>query len=233
MTRVPEDTGRPTVATPELVTLARKGVVSDLVEYLDAFNRKERFALIRQALGLANFTPSFTFVQALASRAGADIAGATSATAWMDYHLDWLYAALVLDATPGQATFPSPQWPGADPGADALNVNANQEDIDLLVAVTTKEKVHLFLVEAKWETAWQTAQMVSKLKRLRLLFGQHGDSHPNVVPHLVLASKRMPKHLRKKVEQQDQSLPMPWTVVGGEFAHLPLEVPGGRVPPSV
>ena len=96
--------------------------MSDLIDHLRSFNRKERFILLREALGEDTFCLDVGF----RTRLGETIGEAIPADAFvaMDYHLDWLQMALYLAATP------APEWPVLNDGL----VEANQQDIDLLVA---------------------------------------------------------------------------------------------------
>jgi len=117
----------------------------------------------------------------------------------MDYHLDWIYAALVLDSAGKQATneamvFESPNF--AESGRPPVYINTNQEDIDLLVACKPKGVTHLILVEAKGATGWTNKQIRSKAARLKIIFDSHVSwFHDDVIPHFVLASPRPPQHL--------------------------------------
>ena len=61
-----------------------------LIELLESFNRKERYFLIRQAVG--GFKLSDEFRRELGNATG--LAIPQDAFAAMDYHLDWLTAAL-------------------------------------------------------------------------------------------------------------------------------------------
>jgi len=175
--------------------------MDSLLGQLDSFNRKERYALVSHALGLQSFTPSYEFVSELLAACGVkELPHPGTARCWMDYHMDWLYAALFLTVnkqsnTVTQPPYASPEFPSQ---AGPINVNTNQEDIDLLVAVTSDMSTHLFLVEAKWASGWSTGQMTSKIKRLKHIFGPDGRKYPGVRPHLVLASKAKPTQLLAK-----------------------------------
>ena len=64
--------------------------MSDLVELMESFNRKERFLLIRQALG------TFRLIDDFRTKLGRaiDLTIPQAAFIAIDYHLDWLAAAL-------------------------------------------------------------------------------------------------------------------------------------------
>ena len=156
----------------------------DLIELLDSFNRKERFFLISQALG--SFQLSDDFRRELGAVIGLTIPhGAFTA---MDYHLEWLTAALYgYDHGDVDRIFDNPQQ---------QVIRGNQEDTDLLVAFKYSGQYHLILVEAKGATAWTNRQMRSKADRLAQIFGSEGNRYPGVVPHICLASPRPPKQLK-------------------------------------
>lgn len=191
-----------------------------LLEWLDAFNRKERYYLISQALGGFGLTPQFA--AALGERAGVQIP--SNAQAWMDYHLDWVYAAMKvagqptsLDHTPFEL---SPNFAQPEKDAGPVYVNHDTEDIDLLVAFRKEDINHLIFVEAKGETAWSNSQMESKAFRLKKVFAAAPD---NVRAVLVLASPTEPRFLRVPEERPDWVSLSPTT-----WRHLQLDVPRGR-----
>ena len=157
--------------------------MADLIELLESFNRKERYFLISHALG--NFQLSDDFRRKLSKEIGLRIPG--NAYAAMDYHLDWLIAALHAHQRGNvDDPFNNPE---------RKLVKGNQEDIDLLVAFKDNGKHHLVLVEVKGATGWINKQLKSKADRLSLVFGPEGNCHPGVEPHFCLASPNCPQHL--------------------------------------
>lgn len=164
--------------------------MTDLLAILESFNRKERFFLIAHALNGPQEKPRFTlsenFRQELGKAVGLEEIPA-SAFAWMDYHLDWLHASLVL-AHPAQY--------GDSPffNADSI-ITGNQRDADLLVAFKSADRHHLIVVEAKGYGSWDNDQMNSKAARLKLIFGDDGKKYPDVEPHFSLMSPNESQHL--------------------------------------
>lgn len=156
----------------------------DLIELLESFNRKERFFLISQALG--SFALSDDFRRELGGVLGLAIPhGAFTA---MDYHLDWLAAALhAHDHGTVEGIFDN---------QGQQVIRGTQEDVDLLVAFQDRGLFHLVLVEAKGATGWTNKQMRSKADRLAQIFGPEGDRYPGVVPHICLVSPRPPQQLK-------------------------------------
>ena len=153
--------------------------MSQLIGHLRSFNRKERFILLREALGTDALGDDFR------SRLG-DLIGTTvpaDAFVAMDYHLDWLQMALSLAGTS------SPPQP--IPNNDELVVG-NQEDADLIVAFEGDSTTHVVLVEAKVETGWTNGQLKSKAKRLSRIFAEGRPGAHLVTPYYVLASPEPP-----------------------------------------
>ena len=155
----------------------------DLIELLESLNRKERFFVISQALG--NFQLGDNFRRELGETIQLSIpAGSFTA---MDYHLDWLTAALyAYERGDAEKLFDNPQQ---------QIVRGTQEDIDLLIAFRDSERYHIVLVEAKGATGWTNRQMRSKADRLSEIFGSQGDRYPEVQPHFCLMSPRPPQRL--------------------------------------
>lgn len=125
--------------------------MSRLTACLEDFNRKERYWLIRNALGdpdeLLPLSPSFR--ETIAKETGLDI----PADAWwaIDYHIDWLFGAaqsyLCKDIR-------------GDYRKDLLT--GSQEDFDFVIAYGTT----LIVIEAKAMGIWEEEQYNSKFNRL-------------------------------------------------------------------
>ena len=79
----------------------------NLVKNLESFNRKERFFLVGAALGNPTFRLDPTFRDQVGREFGLDVP--EEAFVAMDYHLDWIYAGLVVSsAGPTSVVFPNP-----------------------------------------------------------------------------------------------------------------------------
>lgn len=177
-----------------------------LLEYLRGFNSKERFFLIGHVLGNPQFAPSSDFrteiANALRLRLPDDLFCA------MDYHLDWLYASLQMNADGGKKlVYPN----------DAGIIKAQQEDVDLLMGYEVSSTCHIILVEAKGVTGWTNSQMQSKAARLQDIFGEDGRKWAHVIPHFMLMSPRKPQHL-------DVSGWPRWMAPEGHVPRIPLRV---------
>lgn len=155
-----------------------------LIERLRRFNRKERFYLIGRALGNQAFTLSEEFRQTLGKELALDIP--RDAFVAMDYHLNWLYAALLLATAEAGRAIPHDLEP---------SIAGNQEDIDLLIAYDEDRITRAVLVEAKGATGWTNKQLMSKASRLKTIFDEDGNRWDTVQPRFVIASPRRPRLL--------------------------------------
>ncbi len=131
-----------------------------LVDALAKFNRKERYWLVRNALGEASKTLDPYFLDQLQ-----ELGIAVPRDAWwaMDYHFDWLAGALHLYQSGGQADAVLQNEEGI--------VKGNQEDLDLIVAFDDT----LVLIEAKGDSSWDVEQLDSKRRRLLACFGDQAE----------------------------------------------------------
>jgi len=136
-----------------------------LVDRLQSFNRKERYWVIRNALGTEGqplpLSPQFreTLQQA--------VNRPVPENAWwgMDYHLNWLFATALLLNDPEQHS-------GENEISEKLFlIEGNQEDVDLIVAF---EKT-MIVLEAKCTGSWTSKQNDSKTERLDRLRGMLPD----------------------------------------------------------
>lgn len=171
-----------------------------LIERLRALNAKERYWLLRQALG-HDFAPAPSFLAALARAAGLpapDAAQQAQAFMAMDYHLNWIHAALCAEEFPstGRKRTPMPTNPcNGLTGADEVwAIQNNQQDVDLLLAYPREQDgiplIQLILVEAKGVMPADTEQQKSKLRRLQHIvsFAKRGGSPFAIDVRLVLMS---------------------------------------------
>ena len=160
-----------------------------IIEHLRSLDRKERFAVLRDALGLHPETPYLDdgFRKRLRDCIHVDVP--ERAFLAVDYHLDWIQIAFHLNANPDVE--PGHPFPKPDFG----DINRDQEDIDLLVAFEGKDGgravTHLVLIEAKAYLPWTNKQLASKAKRLKEIFGDDGTAHNAVKPHFVMMTGRL------------------------------------------
>lgn len=187
--------------------------MTDLIEILESFNRKERFFLIAQALNGRRNKPAFTlsddFRQKLEQKLELDFDIPADAFVAMDYHLNWVHASLVL-ACADEAERHS-----------LLNLEGttddNQEDVDLLVAFkNTDERYHLIFIEAKAYdakgfSAFEKSQLVSKVSRLeKIIRAGEKDRSCEVETHFYLVSGYKPQNLKSDDWPKWNGKPIPW-----------------------
>ena len=162
--------------------------MSDLIKTLKSFNRKERFFLLRNALGKQDFKLSEKFRRALSKSAGSPQIPDNAFVA-IDYHLDWLYASLFLACCKPEEE---------QPYCNEIRVSTGtQQDIDLLVAFKTENTHHLILVEAKGYGSWDNKQLERKTERLCKIFGNDGKKYDSdVKPYICITSPECPKKIK-------------------------------------
>ncbi len=186
--------------------------MTPFLRYLDSFNRKERFFLIKAAMGESAFKLSKPFRVELENKFGLSVPA--NAFVAMDYHLDWIAASLFL----------------ARPGTDEEAVHRNAgpiasgiiRDVDLLVAFDDGNITNLLLIEAKATAAWSTTEMRPKVERLKQIFGPDGKNYPEVRPQFALTSPRQPEKL-------NTSFWPSWMTRDGASVWFPLPMPSERL----
>lgn len=97
-----------------------------------------------------------------------------------DYHLDWIVASLNLSFELHKEIYEQSD----------KNVNENQENIDLLVAVKSENTVHLILLEARGVIPWNNKQLIRKAESLKNIFGKNGYKWNSVKPQFIMISLR-------------------------------------------
>ena len=197
--------------------------MTDLLKILESFNRKERFFLIAQALGCSSSgEPAFSLSDSLRDQLEAKIDVAIPLEpelvfVAMDYHLDWLQAALTLaHASQGEKSKFSNE------GEEGPVIEGTPEDVDLLVAFKAGETFHLILVEAKAYSGWTNKQLSSKADRLRTIFGEDGKKWCDVQPYFWAMGPKESKGLETEL------LPKWMLDNDDKLQWLPLQLPKGK-----
>lgn len=182
--------------------------MADLVNTLKQFNRKERYWLLRNALGKNCEQLDEEFREALSQLVGIKIP--TDAWWAMDYHLDWLVGALHL--LKGRAL--------GDPQKNNSLVTGTQEDMDLVIAFADT----LILIEAKADTSWSNSQLNSKVDRLIQIIGGENNLPAGLTLRFVLMSPKRSEQLKRNSGE-----PWPkWMVDGNnQPLHYPLVMVSG------
>lgn len=187
---------------------------SALIDNLKLFNAKERDHLMRFAyLGRSTrYREDTVFLNEDFDRALRKVAGISEkescAFAGMDYHLDWLFAALWMATNrpewkPGIGNPPRvPMKPHEsvdgidDLYSDFRPLTGSQEDVDLLVVYDDGEKLSMVLVEAKGGASFNKVQLARKLIRLDRILSEPSVARIAKMPlesRLVLAAPTEPK----------------------------------------
>lgn len=183
----------------------RSTSMNKLIQRLKDFNAKERYLLVRRVLGIPELALAPEFREDLVN-VGITIPEEAETYWAMDYHLDWLYAALHPD-------------PDGKPKCNtAKNIKANQEDVDFLIVYEAEGITHIVLFEAKGVTGWTHKQLKSKRERLRLMFTPD-ILVMNIQLHFVLISPNEPDGLETDGYPE-------WMCPGGKFLWLPLKLDG-------
>ncbi len=151
--------------------------MSHFISHLKAFNRKERFILLKRTLGQDTFSLDSSFRKEVECLI--DCSVPDDAFVAMDYHLNWLHIASKYRNTSLPSSVPNDLFP---PDQKA---QLNQQDIDLLVAFQDGSDERIILVEAKADTSWDNSQLCAKAIRLDYIFR---DSDKGIRPHFLLMS---------------------------------------------
>ena len=214
--------------------------MTDLIEILESFNRKERFFLVAQALGCSNsgepaFSLSGSFREELNKIIEPTAIPEEPAMVFvaMDYHLDWLQAALILAHTSQDE-----KSKFCNEGKEGQVIEGTQRDVDLLVAFKDGETFHLILVEAKAYSDWTNDQLSSKAARLRTIFGEDGKKWNDVQPYFCVMSPDVQPYFCVMSPKESERLnrgpllsgPLPkWMLDNkGKLQWLPLQLPKSK-----
>jgi hypothetical protein len=149
-----------------------------IIKRLKLFNRKERDHLIKYALFHGEVE------RQISDRLWKEIGpkkptfGECSIFIGMDYHLNWLFAALATAKEEklqpdrirdNRWSFP---FKGSGKDKNARPIQSNQEDVDLLVAWSDPANgiaLRLVLIEAKLDSGWDKKQFKRKKERLTMM----------------------------------------------------------------
>lgn len=152
-----------------------------IIERFRMFNRKERDHLMKFALldEAGEPTISVPLWRLISRKKGARRPGIEGMFIGMDYHLNWLFAALKTSVAEGSDEISQLEnvWGLEKPLKlqDKRNmepIQGNQEDVDLLVAWIDRKSANplrLTLIEAKLDSPWKEAQLDKKLERIALI----------------------------------------------------------------
>lgn len=167
-----------------------------IINNLHNFNRKERDHLMKFALSESPDYPEISenlWDRIAPNGPGSEKPDKAKMFIGMDYHLNWLFAALKLSEKHTSSQLqPQPNtWPESLKDKPSRPpIQDNQEDVDLLVAFRGDgNTLHLVLIEAKFDTGWGSKQFRSKAQRLNAIKAVTDEyNHLNVEWKFVLAS---------------------------------------------
>lgn len=130
-----------------------------LTQCLEAFNRKERYWLIRNCCGNGvdlSLPLSDAIIEKLTKKFK-ELLDVDLKNAWwaMDYHIDWLIAGLTL--------FQDQDTDKIRNQNEKYKISGTQEDFDFIICVENK----LIFIEAKLSSGWDREQLDSKIERLK------------------------------------------------------------------
>ena len=172
-----------------------------LLNLLRNLNAKERFYLVGHFLGNRSFSPALDVIEALEKKLGVPggIFSKAEKFCAMDYHLDWINAAL-------EKSFEDECKGDKVKG----RTSGYQDDIDLLLAFDTKHspRYHIILVDAKGIGYFSNRDLETKTDRLDAIFYDANkkdiERFKQVKVYLVLASPCEPKKLKFSDEEKEK-----------------------------
>lgn len=192
---------------------------NNLIDNLKSFNRKERFYLIGQMLGNPEFSMDGKQLDKISKLIEVKIPREYFAA--MDYHLDWIYASLYLTKN-NTASCVERNFIDKNGIETDYQISGTQEDVDFLIAFVDHENTtHIVMIEAKGDSYFTNAQLNSKNKRFKAIFGNE-DTWPNVKPHFLICSPIKPKKI--SVEEPAYFI----FNKKSEFTWFPLEMGDGK-----
>ncbi|MBF0398710.1 MAG: hypothetical protein HQK78_18180 [Desulfobacterales bacterium] len=154
----------------------------NIINNLRLLNSKERYFLFTAATDNPNLNLGQKFINEINATIGIKIP--KNHFVAIDYHLDWLYAAITVDITSDSIEHDNPY----------NTMQGNQEDIDLLIAFEKEDKTVIILIEAKCFGSWTNKQINSKIDRLNLIF--ETKTNNIVKPYFMLMSPKESKNLK-------------------------------------
>ena len=167
-----------------------------LVNCLQLFNRKERYWLLRNALGsgkkkldLPLGSDFFTTVRAFANFP--PNVGARDVWWAMDYHFDWIARAIALYSRFADPSRSKQGNPLRFKLEGSPLITGTQEDVDLILACENA----ILLIEAKFDTPWNQDQIKEKQDRIELLvdYLKELNIDPPITIEKLFMSAREPK----------------------------------------
>ncbi len=153
----------------------KTAIPSEIIQNLHAFNRKERDRLMKFALCRGEYPQHRISVElwklVRPSNGRLQRPKPEHMFLGMDYHLNWLYAALVAPTCDDHELKNGIQndWKFTNNRRKDKPIQGNQQDVDLLVAWHDGKRsaLNLTLIEAKLDSGWLENQFAAKLDRIK------------------------------------------------------------------
>jgi hypothetical protein len=163
----------------------------DIIKNLSLLNSKERFYLFTYATNKGKFELTDEFKNEIYKTIKVKMPNNYFAA--IDYHLDWLSAAITKDSDVEEAFKNGTEFDNSE----GL-ITGNQEDIDLIIAFEEDSEVTIIMIEAKGVGSWTTKQVSSKKRRLDEIFKKSNER--NIYPYLILMSPKESEGLKRKID---------------------------------
>ena len=182
--------------------------MNQIMSALVDLNSKERYFVMNALLDLKTHSLSTGMNRLISGVLELEIP--KNNLVFLDYHLDWVTAALVAGTQRGK----KPTYKNTG----MATVLGNQMDIDALIAFELDGKTHLLFMEAKGVGAWNNKQLNTKVSRLNKIFGGPQGEIEQTVPHFALLSPYKSENLKTKNWPD-------WMLKNGEPLFFKLNMP--------
>ena len=146
----------------------------DIIANLKLLNAKERYHLFNLAIDKKELKIGKHFAKTIENLINVAIPDKHFAA--IDYHINWLYAALSIDVL-------------NDNNEHEINneiFKSNIEDVDLIIVFEKCEGYCIIMIEAKLTDCWTNNQVNSKITRLNTLFDNIQEN--NIETYFILMS---------------------------------------------
>jgi len=148
------------------------------VQILTLLNRKERFALLTRAFGVSLSVFDNQFLIDLSASISIHIDRIDYCA--VDYHIDWIAAAVILHEYDTIELF-TPQQ------IDSKLFKFTQEDTDMLIVFEANNKINIIFIEAKYDGRNDYMQMKKKSCRLENIKNLEGVADKFVFHYVLLS----------------------------------------------
>lgn len=178
----------------------KRTLASEVIQNFHAFNRKERDRLIKFALCSGEHPHHWISVGlwrlVRPSNSKLPRPKREHMFVGMDYHLNWIYAALFATTCDNDELKRGIQncWTFTNDQSKEEPIQGNQQDVDLLVAWHdgNRSNLNITLIEAKLDSGWLEDQFTAKLDRIKNIVMEAQHVGIRVECSLILLSPTKP-----------------------------------------